>query len=231
MQARFNLVDEPWLPVAGHGLASLRSIFARSDLPALGGSVTEKIAAIKLLQAIAQAACTPKDDEEWQRLGEEGMARACLDYLERWRDAFWLYHPEKPFLQFPAVAKAEIKPYGAPLPEIATTNASIVFQQQVPPEPQHVSDDARARFVLAHMSCCFGGKKVEKGITAKPGPALCSYGLLHSFLLGNSVRQSISSPTPTCRKKKPSPTASAPRLGSVCLPEKMMPPRKPCSTA
>ncbi|MBQ6657567.1 MAG: type I-E CRISPR-associated protein Cse1/CasA [Ottowia sp.] len=201
MQQRFNLVDEPWLPVAGHGLVSLRSIFERSDLPALGGSVTEKIAITKLLQAIAQAACTPKDDDEWQRLGEEGMARACLGYLERWHGAFWLYHPEKPFLQFPAVAKAEIKPYGALMPEIATGNTSIVFQQQVPPEPQQVSDDARARLVLVHMSCCFSGKKVDASVTlspgtvksksAKPGPALCSIGLLHSFLHGQSVRQSV----------------------------------------
>ena len=201
MQPRFNLVDEPWLPAAGHGLVSLRAIFERSDLPALGGSVTEKIAITKLLQAIAQAACTPADDDDWQRLGEEGMARACLDYLEHWRDAFWLYHPQKPFLQFPAVAKAEIKPYGALMPEIATGNTSIVFQQQVPPEPHQVSDDMRARLVLVHMSCCFSGKKVDSGIilspgwekskSAKPGPALCSLGLLHSILQGQSVRQSV----------------------------------------
>ncbi len=201
MQPRFNLVDEPWLPAAGHGLVSLHDIFARPELPALGGSVTEKIAITKLLQAIAQAACTPKDDEEWQRLGEEGMAHRCIEYLDRWHDAFWLYHPDKPFLQFPAVAKAAIKPYGALMPEIATGNTSIVFHSQVPPEPQQVSDDARARLLLVHMSCCFSGKKVdssvvlspgwEKSKSAKPGPALCSLGLLHSFLQGRSVRQTI----------------------------------------
>lgn len=202
---RFNLVDEPWLPIAGHGLVSLRSIFERSDLPALGGTVLEKIAINKLLQAIAQAACTPKDDDEWQQLGEEGMARACLDYLERWRDAFWLYHPQRPFLQFPKVAQAKIKSYGHLMPEAAAGNNTILFLQQVPPEPQQVSHDLRARLVLVQMSCCFSGKQVDqnyyfspditdtgkKKISASFGPALDKTGLLHSFIMGQSVRQGV----------------------------------------
>ena len=81
-ERRFNLVDEPWLPVAGHGRASLREVFSRGDLAVPGGSVLEKIAVFKLLQAVAQAACTPRDDNAWQALAPEGLGAACPTYLE-----------------------------------------------------------------------------------------------------------------------------------------------------
>ena len=44
----FNLIEEQWIPVAQIGLVSLRDIFSNPDLPALGGSVLEKIAVMKL---------------------------------------------------------------------------------------------------------------------------------------------------------------------------------------
>ena len=71
---RFNLVDEKWIPVANEGLASLADIFTQTHFTALGGNPIQKIAVTKLLLAIAQAAYTPEDDEDWKRLGAKGMA-------------------------------------------------------------------------------------------------------------------------------------------------------------
>lgn len=194
---RFNLVDEPWMPMAGYGRASLRDVFARREITAPGGTALEKIAIFKLLQAVAQAACTPENDAAWESLGQEGMANACLEYLARWHDAFWLYG-ERPFLQFPSVARAKLLPYGALMPHVASGNTSVLFQSQAEPR---LDDAARAMLLLVSMSCCFSGKKVdksvalspgvEKGASAKAGPALCSQGLLHSFFMGNSVRESV----------------------------------------
>ena len=61
----FNLIEDPWIPVAQIGLVSLRDAFSNQDLSALGGGVLEKIAIMKLLLAIAQAAYTPRDDDDW----------------------------------------------------------------------------------------------------------------------------------------------------------------------
>jgi len=36
MDKRFNLIDEPWIPVADKGRASLRQLFSDSDCRALG---------------------------------------------------------------------------------------------------------------------------------------------------------------------------------------------------
>lgn len=39
---RFNLVDEPWIPVAGKGLVSLADVFSNPNLSALGGNPIQK---------------------------------------------------------------------------------------------------------------------------------------------------------------------------------------------
>ena len=193
-ERRFNLMDEPWIPVAA-GRASLRDAFSSSGGMALGGTPLEKIAVFKLLQAIAQAAATPPDNDAWLRLGVDGLAERCLAYLEERHDAFWLYGPE-PFLQFPAVKGAKLLSCGALLPDIATGNTSLLFQSQM---ERPLDDAQKALLLLVNMSCCFSGKKVDKSVvlspgvvksaSAKAGPALCAYGLLHSFLLGRSLRE------------------------------------------
>lgn len=193
---RFNLTDEPWIPVAS-GRISLREVFSRSDVRGLGGNPLEKIALLKLLQAVAQAARTPRDDAEWAQLGTEGLAEACLAYLEKWHEAFWLYGPA-PFLQVPAVARAKLLPYGSLLPDVATGNTSVLFQSQ---KEQPLDDAQKALLLLVNMSCCFSGKKVDKsvalspgltkGASGKAGPALCALGLLHSFLMGRSLRETV----------------------------------------
>ena len=78
---RFNLVDEPWIPVAGRGLVGLATIFSDQSLSALGGNPVQKIALTKLLLAIAQSAYTPTDDEDWKTIGTSGMAKKSLAYL------------------------------------------------------------------------------------------------------------------------------------------------------
>ena len=88
---RYNLIDEAWIPVADRGKASLKEIFASRTCRALVGTPREKIALLKLLLAIAQAANTPADTPAWVALGPDGLGKACLDYLERWRDTFYLY--------------------------------------------------------------------------------------------------------------------------------------------
>lgn len=193
---RFNLIDEKWIPVAEVGLVSLRAVFSSTDIRAVSGTPLQKIAVLKLLLAIAQAACTPKDDDEWAVLGAEGMAKTCCSYLEKWHDRFYLYG-EKPFLQMPTVEKAVLQEYCAIMPEIASGNATVLTQWQT---SQAVADAGRALLLLVNMSCCFGGKKVDSKIvlssghtkkSGKAGPALCSGGLLHTFLTGASLLETI----------------------------------------
>ena len=194
---RCNLIDEPWIPIPDHGRVSLRQAFS-VPLPASpGGSPLNKISVFKLLEAMAQAACTPENDEEWLALGPQGLADKALAYLEKHYDKFWL-HGERPFLQLKACAKAELKSCGTVMPDVASGNTTWIFHQQLEPE---LDDADKALLLLGQLSLCLGGKKpdnklvlspgYEKKASGRPGPAVCHMGLLHSFLLGGTLLETL----------------------------------------
>ena len=204
MERRFNLIDEPWLPIVDVGRVSLRQVFSEPSYRALGGNPVQKIALMKLLLAIAQAACTPEDEAQWQALGAAGLAQRCLAYLEQWHARFFLYG-EQPFLQMPAIAGAQKQSYGAVQPEISTGNTTVLNHSQVSRPP---SDADKALLLVVLMGFALGGKKTDNSITltpgypgksndkgkpstGKPGPAVAHMGLLHSFLLSNDLWHSL----------------------------------------
>ncbi|MFA6937665.1 MAG: type I-E CRISPR-associated protein Cse1/CasA [Treponema sp.] len=202
--SRFNLIDEQWIPVAGVGNVSLKQIFSDSSLTALGGNPVQKISVFKLLLAIAQSACTPKDEAEWEELGCEGMKKKVLAYLEHYHDCFFLYG-EKPFLQMPEIEKAAKTSFGSLQMQVATGNTSVVTQIQA---EKKLSDAEKAMLVLNLMGFALGGKKVDNSVvltagytqksnakgkpaTGKPGPAVGFMGLLHSFFFYKNIIQSV----------------------------------------
>lgn len=204
MENRFNLIEEPWIPVADHGRVSLRQLFSNPEYRSLGGNPVQKIAVLKLLLAIAQAAATPKDEVEWRAMGADGLAERCLAYLEQWHDRFYLYGG-KPFLQMPAIRAAKVQPFGAVLPEVSTGNTTVLSQVQ---RQRHLDDGAKALLLLTLMGFAFSGKKTDNSIvltpgyagkkndkgrpsTGKPGPSVAHMGLLHTFLCGSAIQQTL----------------------------------------
>lgn len=200
---RFNLIDEPWIPIADVGRVSLRQIFCEPSYRALGGNAVQKIALTKLLLAIAQAAYTPIDDDDWRNLGADGLAKRCLDYLEKWHDQFWLYG-ERPFLQMPAIHSARVQPFGAVLPEISSGNTTLLTQSQT---QKPLSDAEKAILVVVLMGFGLGGKTDNtvvltpgyagktkdggKARTGRPGPGLESKGLSHSILTSSTLQKGL----------------------------------------
>ena len=194
---KYNLLDESWIPVVGKGKVGLKEIFSNPSLSALGGNPVEKIAVFKLLLAIAQASCTPKDEDEWKTLGRDGMQRKVLEYLESHRDCFYLYG-EKPFLQVPEIKSAKKQPYGALKMEVAVGNTTVVTQLQ---KESALDDSEKALLLVVQMNFAFGGKKVdnsvvlspgyEKSKTGKPGSSIGFMGFLHSFFMQSKLLDSI----------------------------------------
>ena len=142
---RYNLLDEAWIPIADMGKAGLLRVFGGRECRALGGTAVQKIAVLKLLIAIAQAAATPQDTQEWAAMGPDGLGERCTAYLKLWRNAFWLYG-DKPFLQMPACSKAELKSYGTAMPQVASGNTTLLTQLQLEPV---MSDASRALLVVS----------------------------------------------------------------------------------
>lgn len=191
----FNLIDEKWIPVAGNDLVSLERIFSNSGLQSLGGNPRQKIAILKLLLAIAQAAATPATVEEWAAMGPDAMAEACLSYLQKWHDKFYLYG-ENPFLQMP-IGNAQAESPGSLQPEIAMGNNPRLTHIQC---ERKLTDAARALILVTEMSMCLGGKRGDKSCvlaknytkkSAPGGPGTGFMGILHNFVTGSSLRETI----------------------------------------
>lgn len=118
METAFNLLDEPWLPVrflSGEvrelGLievfkqASIIAAIAETAPPSL-------VAEYRLLLAITHRALTHSlgswRDSDRVRWYQDGLPiDALLTYLEKWRERFWLFHPEYPFMQVAALGTIE----------------------------------------------------------------------------------------------------------------------------
>lgn len=204
MENRFNLIDEPWLPIADLGRVSLRQLFSDPSYRAIGGNPVQKIALMKLLLAIAQASCTPEDEEEWQNLGAEGLAQHCLAYMEKWHDRFYLYG-EQPFLQMPAIAAAKMQSYGAVMPEVSDGNTTVLLHSQV---ARPLADTDKAVLLITLMGFALSGKKTDNSVvlstgytgksndkgrpsSGKAAPSVAHMGLLHSLLLGEDLWHSL----------------------------------------
>ena len=204
MENRFNLVDEPWIPVADVGQVSLRQVFSNPEYRSLGGNPVQKIALMKLLLAIAQAAKTPVGEPAWKELSAEGLARDCLAYLDHWHERFYLYG-KQPFLQMPAIAAAAVQSYGAVLPEVSTGNTTVLSQTQV---ERSLDDAEKSVLLVSLMAFALSGKKTDNSViltpgysgkrndkgkqsSSKSGPAIPHWGLLHSFLLGSNLQETL----------------------------------------
>jgi CRISPR system Cascade subunit CasA len=207
VQPRFNLVDEPWIPVVDVGLVSLKDIFTHSDYRGLGGNPVQKIALTKLLLAIAQTAFTPEDDEAWAELGAGGMATKCLAYLDQWHERFFLYG-DQPFLQVPAIQAASTQSFGVVSAEISSGNTTLLFQSQIE-TPLNEAD--KALLIVQLMGFSFGGKAdnsvvLSKGYLGKTNdkgkPSVDKIGsflgtnskiggYLHTFLFGQNVFETL----------------------------------------
>lgn len=204
VENRFNLVDEPWIPIADVGRVSLKQIFSNPDYRALGGNPIQKIALTKLLLAIAQAAYTPDDNFDWEELSTNDLAQSGLTYLAEHHDKFYLYG-DHPFLQMQPISKAATQSIGAVLPEIATGNTTVLNGIQI---EKSLDDADKALLILQLMGFGLGGKKTDnsvtlsagytgkskdngKGTTGKAGASLGFMGFLHSFLQGETLLQTL----------------------------------------
>ena len=131
----FNLLREPWIVVMKDDgtleEVGLIEVFERAhEFRALAGELpTQDIAMMRLLLAIlhsvygrfdpqgnfrplyddGDAQVIPDDAfDRWKAIWDEGRFSQPIlrQYLERYEDRFWLFHPERPFYQVPGLDKA-----------------------------------------------------------------------------------------------------------------------------
>ena len=196
---RFNLTTEKWIPIEGGDKASLKDVFSTEMQGLVQGNAIQKISIYKLLFAIAQDAI-----KENEPIDKEKLSKSCITYLEDHYDCFWLYG-EKPFLQYPELAKSNVEDnsiFCSYIPDLSAENDTIFRQTQtiVPKD-----DGEKAVFILGLMSYSLGGKRVSnpelflinkdnRGKSAKAGPSIGGgniAGYQQSILISDSIIDTI----------------------------------------
>jgi CRISPR system Cascade subunit CasA len=135
-----NLTTDPWIPVVWNderaGMVNMLDAFQRGDdIQDLAVRPHERIALMRLLTCVAQAALDgPRDRADWETCRNR-IAPAAEDYLKKWRSAFELFGDGQRFLQVanlkPASSDSEDDEGGGSVSKLdlvlATGNTATLF--------------------------------------------------------------------------------------------------------
>lgn len=204
MTTRFNLLDEPWLPVrmlSGEVRElGLLALFEQApQIVALAETVPPSLMAqYRLLFAITHRALSAqmpnwgqRDLRNWFTQGLP--TEAVTAYLEKWRDRFWLFHPEHPFMQVAALATAaetceKFKPWTQTDLACVSGNAPVVFNHSVDTAADAISPSQAIRILLGFLQCTPGGLVKVFRDADKAGPLANTAAALP---LGESLAQTL----------------------------------------
>ena len=102
----FNLLDEPWIPVRLFDgtvteVGLLELLRRTTDIADLACELpTQSIAIQRLVLAVAYRVAPPGDARDWARQWDDGApTEQMIEYLEQWRDRFYLFGGRFPFMQ------------------------------------------------------------------------------------------------------------------------------------
>lgn len=202
-----NLTLEPWVPVLDRdgvrGTLSLQEVFAKAhELRDLAVKPHEKIALLRLLICITQAALDgPQDSFDWQDCRDDIQSKVRA-YLEQWQSSFELFGDGPRFLQVPGLMAAKGDDAGTPATKpdlaLATGNAATLFDndaclpRSVPP--------ARMALTLLAFQCFSPGGRIgvaswngvdTEGKGSSSHAPCAPSSMLHTYLMGNSLLDTL----------------------------------------
>lgn len=193
----FNLIERPWIPVqplsGPHRLASLAELLANPGaFVGLATTIpTEFFALHRLLLAICHRAIGPGDADARADLLTSWPREQVLRYLDRWREHFDLFHPERPFMQVPelrTVPTLTSKPWTVLALDRASGNTKLLFDHSLDDQPDPLVPDAAARMLVAHLQFTPGGLVKALRTSGSQGPA-CVLQLV--LPLGDTMQQTL----------------------------------------
>ncbi|MDR2929776.1 MAG: type I-E CRISPR-associated protein Cse1/CasA [Propionibacteriaceae bacterium] len=178
----FNLVDEDWIEVKWlDGHASIESLtttlsHAGQIREIIGDLPTQSFAILRLLLAVLQRAIltAPSFDRRekpvhfWGRLWQENdlPMKDISDYLERWRDRFFLLGGDAPFMQVPDLhtARDEVSTVGKIIAEVP--DGHPFFTTRSGAETTALSAPEAARWLVhAHA---YDSSGIKSGVVGDP---------------------------------------------------------------
>lgn len=193
----FNLVDEPWIPVRDG--PSMREVGLREAL--VNAHAFERIEAASplvevaltrvLLAVLHRAYMGPTSSEEQSRIFLQGSfdPEIVNNYLDRWYERFWLFHPSEPFWQIPDLPDDDPLPWTKLRAEYAVGNNPTLFDHTFDDNPPAATYAEAARSLIAHQTFTTGGLIRRFGVQSGVGAPLA---VSAAFLpLGDSLFQTL----------------------------------------
>lgn len=185
-QPAFNLLDERWIPVRTlqgqvEDVSLSTVLLNASRYSALAETAPPNLVALyRLLLAVLHRALTthhgPWRDSDRARWFRQGLPeQAVRDYLTQWHEAFWLFHPERPFMQVAALAQAtetkdKTKPWTQISLESACGNTPVMFDHAMDDRPQPIPHAVACRNLLGFLQFTPGGLVKTFRDSDKAGP-------------------------------------------------------------
>lgn len=200
-----NLVTDPWIPVLNSAgkpeLVSLEQALTDGErYRDLAVRPHERIALMRLLICIAQAALDGPEDYYAREAALRDLSSAARAYLLKHKPAFELFDKERPFLQAPWAPLASPSPLSAVSKmdcTLAANNNSTLFDHHGTLQEQRVFSDQRLALMLVTFQCFGQGGGNSSSIWRKQpkrftdGPCKPS-SMLHTFVRESTVSASIS---------------------------------------
>lgn len=176
MRYSFNLVEKPWVPCImtdGKNIElNLPETFSKAkeirEIRDPSPIVTASI--YRFLLAILIRVFSPENSDNWKKIwneGERGWDNAQIaDYLEKWKERFDLFHPEKPFYQVAGFSTKKASPISRLKLESASGNNPTLFDHSYEGEKVSLKAADAARALIANQTFAVGGGKSETGYTS-----------------------------------------------------------------
>lgn len=193
-EVEFNLLEEPWIRVlcpdcSVQEVSLTQALLQAHEYTDLAGELpTQDVAVLRLLLAVLHAVFGRVDMDgqpveitntttavcQWKSLWKLGKLpeKPIRDYLAKWHDRFWLFHPRRPFWQVPE-AKIGIDFDAQKLNgEVSQSgNTARLFASYSGTEKESVSYAAAARWLLYINGYDERGGRPKAGNKPRPGVA------------------------------------------------------------
>lgn len=155
--SRFNLIDEPWIPVRRKDgsfaeLGIKEVLLTAKELSGIEDPSPLVVASLYrfLLAVLYRALEGPTDIDQAKVLFRDGLPADRIGaYLEKWRDRFWLFDEKYPFGQIPDFEPKIWRAWTVLAAENNADNAKVLFDHEDVENVSSISEAKAARGILA----------------------------------------------------------------------------------
>lgn len=173
--SRYNLIDEKWIPVRfpdgrRDELGIRDTLLSSAEIGAIEDPSPLVVASLHrfLLAILYRALEGPTDINQAKILFKDGLPEEKItNYLNKWRDRFWLFDEKFPFGQNPNVPAVAIEPWTKLTAEFNATSNKVLFDHTATKDPGKKSFKECARWIIATMSFSIAG---GRGYYPSPSP-------------------------------------------------------------